>query len=292
VLPETAPKLAKRMRMRSPTIFLNTLTATPLAGYVKRSGLVTELRRRRHLSRFLTPKGGGMHYGVFSSFSEARSWLPPSSEFHTEELSREYVEVRSQRIYAFDYPVLFWMRKAFETGASSIFDIGGSIGVHFYSYRRYLEYPEHLEWQVLELPGTVQLGRKIADRNTVSGLSFSEKPNLANGYADIWMAAGAIEFIEGNALETMLRAAARRPTHLFLNKLPMYEGEPFVSTHNLGAGAYAPHHVFNRRSYIGRLESLGYQLVDSWSVPERNFVLPGDTERSFDAYCGIYLRAV
>jgi putative methyltransferase (TIGR04325 family) len=199
--------------------------------------------------------------------------------------------VRSQRVYAFDYPVLFWMRKAFETGASSIFDIGGSIGVHFYAYRRYLDYPEHLEWQVLELPGTVRLGREIACRNAASGLRFTDTPNPTECDADIWMAAGVIEFFEGHALETLLRTAARRPTHLFLNKLPMYEGEPFVSTHNLGAGAYAPHHVFNRASYTGRLESLGYQLVDSWSVPERSFILPGDTQRSFDAYCGMYLRA-
>ena len=47
--------------------------------------------------------------------------------FDLASLSDEYLETRTECTYAFDYPVMFWLRNAFEAGARSIFDIGGSV---------------------------------------------------------------------------------------------------------------------------------------------------------------------
>ena len=252
--------------------------------------MINQVKILRHRRRFLTPHGGGTHCGVFSSFAHARQWLPKSPEFDTDEYSKEYIEIRRSKIYPFDYPVIFWLRTAFENGASSIFDVGGSVGVHYYSYRNYLDYPDGLQWKVMDLPRAVRQGRELAARESATRLTFTDELDPADVGADILMSAGAIEFLETTGLDWMLASAARKPRHILLNKVPLYDGERFVSTHNLGGGAYAPHHVFNAREFVESVERHGYVLADRWKVPERSMILPDHPQRSFDAYSGLYFR--
>ena len=115
---------------------------------IKTLPLVRDWRRRRAVAHFLSREGFASCYGVFADFGEARRFLPPNKEFDDEALARMYVDQRLDRIFGYDYPVIHWMGEAFRNGSTRVFDIGGSVGVHFYAYRRYLGYPSSLAWEV------------------------------------------------------------------------------------------------------------------------------------------------
>lgn len=262
------------------------LISQALRDRIKTLPLVREWRDRRFGRRFLSPSGFKSHYGVFASFAEARAFLPPSKEFNHAALAQEYIDERSKKIYGFDYPVIHWMGTAFRAGARSVFDIGGAIGTHYYSYQKVMEFPPGLVWRVAEVPEVVELGRQYAQRMGAAGLEFTASldPPLA---ADIWLSAGAIHYIEDARPSDLLARCPQPPAHFILNKLPLYDGEDFVSAQNLGDGCFAPHHVYNRRRLIADVEARGYRLVDAWDVHERQLRLP-DPRRSFARYSGLY----
>jgi putative methyltransferase (TIGR04325 family) len=86
-----------------------------------------------------------------------------------------------------------------------------------------------------------------------------------------------------------LGALRSRPRHLLLNKLPLYDGEPFVTLQN-GGPVWAPQHVFNRRQFLGALEELGYELVAAWDVPGFSCAVPFRAGHAVSRYSGLYLR--
>lgn len=266
---------------------------TKAVGHLKKLPGVGALRRRRHLAHFFSSKGYGTHYGVFDSFAQARDWLPASGEFDRPEFSEEYLGVRTQRVFAYDYPVMFWLKMAFAQGATSVRDIGGSVGVHYYAYRRFLDYPAQLDWTVCELSNAVRLGRELAQKEGVGGqLRFTESMDPSGVAADVLILAGTLEFLDGPGLDQFLARCERRPNHILLNKLPLHDGADFVSTQHICAGAFAPHHVFNRARFIASIEQQGYRLVDAWDVPDRTFFMPGHPDKSFDTYSGLHFQAL
>ncbi|MDM0078070.1 methyltransferase, TIGR04325 family [Variovorax sp. J2P1-59] len=256
-----------------------------LEGPVTRPAL---LRWRRQ--QFLAKEGLGFYFGVYDSFTAAHKRLPVNEGFNNERLAVEYVEIRTRQVFAYDYPVMWWLDRAFRRGARSVLDIGGSVGVHYHAYRPYLDMPAGLAWQVVEVPAMVDLGRRLAVEREAPALSFTVDLNEAvvRHGADIWIAAGALHYMEDARPGDLLRRCMTRPQYLLLNKLPLYGGEDFVTTQNIGEGCFAPMHVFNTERLIREVEALGYNLRDRWQVHERSLYLPGYPERSFPSFTGLY----
>jgi putative methyltransferase (TIGR04325 family) len=257
---------------------------------IKRLPLIRTWLRQRAIRKYFSPRGRGYHCGHFDTFAQARAWLPPSPEFAHDRFTEEYVNERSRRIWSFDYPVIFWLREAFQDGATSLLDIGGSIGNQHYAYRRYLQYPQGLQWRVQELSAFIEQGREIARQRGASGLSFADDWPPAWLQSDIWMAAGVLEFLEDTQLDALLSRTERKPRYILLNKLPLTDAASFVSTQNIGFGSYVPHRVFNRVAFIRSVEDQGYEVVDQWEVPERSFVSLGFDDDVFDTYSGLCFR--
>ena len=241
--------------------------------------------------RFFTEPEAHLCFGVFESFEQARAWLPRSKEFDDERLADEFVNVRTQQIFPYDYPMIYWLSRAINDGARTVLDIGGSVGVHFIAYQRYIDYPKSLSWQVIEVPAMTQIGRELARREGLAALTFTDTAKAGDSEADIWMSAGAIHYIEDGRPDLLLRGARFRPKYVLLNKLPLYDGEDFVSTQGLGPGSFTPLYVYNRARLVDGITSLGYALVDHWQVPERYFFLPGYPEKSFGWYSGLCFMA-
>lgn len=258
---------------------------------LKRIPAVRSMLRKRGLQRYLSARGEGSHYGRFETFDQARAWLPKSPEFEFDEFTNEYANQRSYKVDSFDYPALFWLRAAFDEGAVSVYDIGGSVGNLYYAYGKYLKYPAALKWTVNELPVSVKIGRELAALRKAEPLEFVDTLDPASVAADVWIAAGAIEFVDSYRPADLLSAARTRPRHVLFNKLPLYAGDEFVSTQNIGRGSFVPHYVYNRQQFIAAIEGAGYRLVDSWWVPDRSFTVHGQPENSFDEYSGLYFVA-
>jgi putative methyltransferase (TIGR04325 family) len=263
----------------------------PVIEPLKRLPLIRNWQKRRRLAHFLSEEGFASFYGVFGSFSEARDALPKSKEHNQRALTAEYVNVRRHRVFSYDYPVIYWLSVAFRHGTASVFDIGGSVGVHYHAYKKLLVYPPSLTWQVCDLPEIVQVGRELAARNSETQLTFTDTLDPASVQADIWITAGAIHYIENARPNSLLAACKKRPTHFILNKLPLYGGDDFVSAQNIGKNSFAPQYVYNRKRFLTDIESVGYHLVDSWEVPECSFYLPGHPEKSFRKFSGLYFCA-
>ncbi|MDM0003097.1 methyltransferase, TIGR04325 family [Variovorax sp. J22P240] len=259
-----------------------------LEGPVTRPAL---LRWRR--KQFFATEGTGFYFGVFEDFMTARRHLPTNPEFNNEELAAEYVELRTRQVFAYDYPVMWWLEKAFRQGARSVMDIGGSVGVHYHAYRSYLDMPAGLTWQVVEVPAMVGIGRRLAAERGATPLSFTDDLGEAVGSADsdIWIAAGVLQYLEDARPKDLLTRCIKRPQHVLLNKLPLYRGGDFVTTQNIGDGCFAPVHVFNGDRLIREMEALDFTLRDRWSVHERSLYLPGYPERSFPSFTGLYFDA-
>ncbi|SFN38833.1 methyltransferase, TIGR04325 family [Variovorax sp. OV329] len=259
-----------------------------LVRQVADSPLARSARINEHCKYFLSEAGAGSYHGLYSNFAQARAALPASNEFNQDSLADEYINIRSNQIFSYDYPILWWLRLALASGARRVLDLGGSVGVHYYAYARYMEMPEDLAWCVVEVPAMTRIGREEARRRGVSALEFVDDLAQAPD-CDIVLSAGALQFFDYERPTELLEANGLRPRHVLLNKLPLYDGPDFVTAQNIGDGCYAPFHVHNRADFIADFEGTGFALQDQWAVHERSLILPGHPAHSFPSFSGMYL---
>ena len=132
------------------------------------------------------------------------------------------------------------------------------------------------------------IGQQMAQQSQAQGLQFTTKLESALNGADIWIASGSIQYFEDAHPSKLLRQSDLRPRHLLLNKLPLYDGEDFVTTQNLGEGAFSPVHVWNRAKFLRSICMHGYLLHDAWDVPDRSMLRPGHPDRNIPSYSGLY----
>jgi len=244
-------------------------------------------RLRLKRKQFFTPEGFCDYFGVFESFDAARAWLPRNREFDHPELAQGYVD-HTQNLFAYDYPMMWWLQRAFRGGATTVMDIGGSFGVHYYAYRRYLQMPDDLIWQVVEVPAMVTIGREFAALHEGTALRFTVDLKEAGRCASIWLSAGALQYIEEGRIDRLLQMSGARPPHILVNKLPIYDGSAFVTAQNIGCDCYAPVQVYNRKKFVSAVEALGYMLIEEWKIHERSLLIPGHPELFIQAFSGFY----
>lgn len=261
--------------------FVRNLLETPII----RTAL---LRWRRQ--EFLSADGIDRYYGLFDSFESARAWLPANPEPDQSALEAMFASVSTKKVSADDYPVMWWLQHAFRASATKILDIGGSVGDHYYAYRRYVDMPSGLAWRIVDVPAIVLAGRRLAAAQRAVALEFCEnlQRSTMEGDAEVWMSSGAIHYLDKARPSRLLERCATRPRHVLLNNLPLYGGQDYVTAQNIGTGSFAPIHVYNKGRYIRDIEALGYELQDEWPADERSLYLPGYPERSFPSFTGLY----
>lgn len=225
-----------------------------------------------------------LFHGLYSNFTEALADVPCGRHIsYDNEPSASRVLDEWLGVYPNDYPVLFWLERLMRD-APSVFDWGGNVGLKYFAYRRYIDYPKGHKWVVSDLPTVAELGRSVALRESAPALHFTT--DLAElSLADILLAAGVLHFIE-KPFET-LRAAPRLPQHLLLNKVPAYEMPSAVTLQNMGT-AFCPYHLFNRDQLVDSIERMGYHLVDEWKSPDVSCEVPFYPAYAIPAYSGFY----
>lgn len=224
--------------------------------------------------------------GVFADFAAARRAIPMQTCVGCDnEPSVLRVAHERRRVLPLDYPVMFWLDRLLPH-CHVLFDWGGSVGISYFAFRRYLDYPCGLTWLVQDLPTAVRLGRDMAAAEAAPGLRFTDSlAGLAD--ADLLLAAGSLHFIETPFAE--LRRVPRRPRHILLNKVPVYAMPDAVTLQNMGS-AFCPNHLFNRDEFLRQFARLGYALVDEWKTPELSCRIPFEPRHSIAAYSGFYLQ--
>src|SRR3569833_2960142 len=137
--------------------------------------LLGAMQRRAYERHFQSYEAAGCFRGVFPSSQAAAASAPPTQALgYDNPASARMYSDRVRQLYPSDYPVCFWMDRLFREGVSSVFDVGGHIGVAYYGYQPVLNFPERLSWQVFDVPAVVERGRARARDQDPSGrLTFT-----------------------------------------------------------------------------------------------------------------------
>ncbi|MEO6991454.1 MAG: methyltransferase, TIGR04325 family [Candidatus Baltobacteraceae bacterium] len=224
--------------------------------------------------------------GVYANFAAALAAIPPGQLTSFDNApSAERVLAEWLAVYPSDYPVMFWLAKLLRDHRF-VFDWGGNVGLKYFAYRRYIDYPPGHHWVVADVPAVVELGKKTALREGADAIRFTTGlEDLVR--ADVLIAAGVLQFIEDPF--ATLRAASRIPRHILFNKVPVGDMPKAVTLHNMGT-AFCPYHLFNRRELVSALDALDYRLVDEWKSPDVSCEVPFFAEYSIGAYSGFYFE--
>ena len=227
--------------------------------------------------------------GVYASFAEAEASVPKDARvgYDHAELAGLYRH-RMEKANQSDYAVLFWLKGILDE-RSVVFDFGGHVGVAYHGWRKYLSYPPGMRWICQDVPAIVKVGAELAKERPSAGLSFTSEVADAHG-CTIFMAAGSLQYVD-ESLAAMLKRIAWSPQHLIINKLPVYDGEAFVTVQSTGRAFHA-YQIYNREAFVGEVTALGYRLVDDWSNREQHCEIPFTRDRDIDAYSGFYFTRV
>jgi putative methyltransferase (TIGR04325 family) len=265
---------------------------------LKQLPIVQSIYRRvkeaRYKRKFETD-GYGTFWGIYETFDRAIQAAPQTKPigYNHAVLANEYQEMLEQEnwensgriIASYDYPVLFWLQSIFAEGYKSIFDFGGNVGIHFYVYSRYLTYPDDLQWMVCDYPEIINVGQKLAEKYGASSIGFTRDFKLGKEY-DIFFASGSIQYIE-NLFSKFDYTA--RPKHILINRLPLYDGEQFVTLQN-GGRVFYPQFILNRAEFISAATDFGYELIDTWDDRNGSCIIPFYPEKSVYSYSGLYFK--
>lgn len=262
---------------------------------IERTPIIGQIYGYLAKRRFQT-NGYSLFWGVYKTFEEARQAAPNTKKvgYNDPELAQEYQQMLTEKnwensgrvVAAHDYPIMFWLKSIFEQGNSHrVFDFGGNIGIHFYSYAEYLKYPINLQWTICEVPEIAKLGKQIAEQRRIGNLYFTHELQDVDGQ-DILIASGSMQYIENIS---QILTISEKPQHLLINRVPLYDGHKFVTLQN-GGKVFYPQYVFNKTEFIDELEGVGYQLVDIWENQGDACIIPFHVDKSVDHYYGLYLR--
>jgi putative methyltransferase (TIGR04325 family) len=223
--------------------------------------------------------------GVYATFAEAEASIPAGARvgYDHAELAGLYRH-RMERANQSDYAVLFWLKDILD-GRSFVFDFGGHVGVAYHGWRNYLDYQPGMRWLVHDVPAIVKVGAELASERPSAGLEFTSDIRAAHG-CTILLAAGALQYVD-MSLTRLLDEIGSRPKHLIVNKLPLYDGEPFVTVQSTGRAFHA-YRIDNRARFVAETTALGYRIVDEWQNREQYCEIPFTIGRDIDAYTGFY----
>jgi putative methyltransferase (TIGR04325 family) len=244
---------------------------------------------KRYEQQFNQNSRANLFRGVYTSFDEAQNSAPSSRPigYDNPACASLYME-RTRRVYATDYPVMFWLQKLLTSGCNRFFDLGGHVGVSYYAYRRHLLYPTSLHWVVHDVPAVVAQGRKLAASKDLEGhLSFADNFAAADDM-QVLMAQGSLQYLPCT-LPELLKALKTRPQHLLINLTPLHEHESYFTLQSVGA-AFCPYRISQMTSFLQSFEALGYNLIDQWENPEKQCQIPFHPQHSLDRYHGMYLQ--
>ncbi len=231
------------------------------------------------------------YYGVYDSYAAAQT---AASHLSTRALPATYDTDAAGRLYrdhlkrirVSDYPLVYWLGRLLADGHRRIFDLGGHIGISYYGFRHYLDYPTNLEWKVHDLNAVMAAGRKwAAEHDPSRQLAFVDAPEDADGQ-DILISTGALQYLD-YSLPELLQRLPRKPRHILLNLTPMHPTHGFFTLQNMGF-AICPYRIMAIPEFTAAMEALGYRMLDHWQSFERHLSIPFEPGCTVDSYHGFH----
>ncbi|MEA9358470.1 methyltransferase, TIGR04325 family [Bacteriovorax sp. PP10] len=246
--------------------------------------IILDLRKILFESKFSSDINVNYFRGVYRSFEEARLSSPKTKPvgYDNTEAAGLYKE-RTRKIYSTDYPVLFWMDK-FKLDIKKVFDFGGHIGIHYYSFSKILDFTNIENWTVCDVQSVVEEGRIYSEQKNAKDLNFvTDIQDLED--QDLFLASGSLQYLDWE-LHNKLSGLKKRPKILIINMLPLHNSLSTITLQSIGT-SFCPYYIRNEDDFIQGLESIGYELLDLWSNEEKKCNIAFEKERSLNFYRGL-----
>ncbi|MDQ3287456.1 MAG: methyltransferase, TIGR04325 family [Pseudomonadota bacterium] len=235
---------------------------------------------------------GNRYYGRFDCYQAALAAVPPQApSYDTKAAGRMYRGLLDD-LRLCDYPALHWLSKLFSERPvgekTAVFDLGGHVGIVYYAFRRYLDYPAQLRWTVHDVSNVIEAGRNWAAEHDAHGqLDFAAAAGAADGQ-DVLFTSGALQYLD-YTLPELLGSLRQPPSHVLVNLLPMHPTRGYFTLQNMGF-AICPYRVMAAQDFIDAMAELGYSVIDRWDILDRNIHVPFEPQCTIGRYTGMYLR--
>lgn len=249
-------------------------------------------RRKKYDRRFASAQHVNLFRGVYADLAQAGAAIPatkPTGYDHSGPAAM--YDERTRQIYPSDYPILFWLHKLLSPACARVFDIGGHIGVGYYAYRKYFDYPANVQWCVSDVPAVVRRGRELAREWDPSGrLTFTSELTEAANF-DIVFASGSLQYLP-QTLGELLSGLAVKPRHVLVNLMPLHPTETYYTVQNIGE-AFCPYRIEALPQFIAAMRTAGYGVRDRWENLEKRCEIPfAAATYTLDRYYGFYFERV
>lgn len=253
---------------------------------IRRLPIITHAFRARYDHSFKT-RQANLFRGVFHSMTDARASAPSNKALgYDQPGAAAMYRDRMKTVFHTDYPLLFWLNSLIKPD-TRVFDLGGHVGVSFYAYERYINFPKSLEWLVCDVRAVTNSGEALAKENNNTNLSFTNDYTAMDG-CNVLFASGSLQYIEQD-LSNIIAGLIRSPDHLLINLLPAHDEHACVTLQNIGT-AYCPYRIFKADEFIASIHNVGYKLIDRWENPEKACDIPFHEEHSIKPYSGFYFE--
>lgn len=223
--------------------------------------LPSSVREAAYRKKFLNNREENLFMGSFDSFAAAEAGAPPSKAvgYDNAEAAKS---LYSHQVYFYDYPALFWLGRAFDEGMTSVFDLGGHVGIKYYAFRRMLSYPANLRWTVCDVPGVIQTGQELAaQREVTAQLDFTVERNDASGY-DVLYASGSLQYLPERLSEIIAKLPVK-PKRVIVNTAAVHPDKTLYTLNSIGF-AVCPYRIQHHEELLTELANAGYKRRDAW----------------------------
>ena len=229
----------------------------------------------------------GLYSGIYPTYEAAMAAIPTSRQAGWDhETSAKLWLDQIDPVRPSTYPIFFWLTQLYGEN-DALVDVGGSIGLTYYGYRRLGRLPAGATWTVVEVTKMAEQGTEIAARERATGLKFVDQIAAA-GPCDVLLSAGALQFVP-TAIPGLLESMTHKPRYILLNKLPITPGPDCWTLQNYGP-AVTPHRLFNEQSFLQYFAAHGYRLRDRWAVEDLDCLIPFHPERFIKQFAGFVLE--
>jgi len=227
-------------------------------------------------------------FGIYPTWADALAAIPPENRigYNQEETKAVFSRVPTTRVRSADYPILLHLRNLLQPGMKVV-DLGGNIGMAYYTALKYFPIPDPLQWTICDVPALIETAQLVAQREGEKSKSLRFVTKLEDaGPCDIFFSSGTLQFLE-EPLPTLLKKLPELPKTLLINRIPVWDRHAIATIHDIGF-CVCPYCIFNRSQWIESIEALGYELTDDWPCPESTFSIRFRPKLRLRNYHGFY----
>jgi putative methyltransferase (TIGR04325 family) len=239
------------------------------------------------LQAFLTNRDQNMFYGVYDRREDAEAVAAAYGKNGYDNQESADLYRFMMRITPHDYPALHWISRSLSEGMTSLFDVGGAIGIKFYAFKEHLAAWPALRWRVQDVPAVAENGRKIAqERGVAQQLDFTSQFADGDGF-DVLFASGVVQYLP-QRLGEMLAGYRNLPRRIIVNTAAIHPQHEFFTVNSIGT-AFCPYRIQTQAGFIGSLSKLGYRIKEGWQNLGKPMTIPFRPDYSIADYSGYCL---